>query len=62
MLWFLLLLFVLTVYFSGAFNAYSTDRQTQNKPDALSVLNERYARGELSTSEYTAMKRNLTTH
>lgn len=62
MLW-ILLLIVLVVFLmlnqqSGFFNDFQTN--TQKQTQALNVLNERYARGEIDTDEYSKMKKNLT--
>ncbi len=59
MLWLLLLSVALFLYYSGAFNKLFTTEQ-HPPADALNVLNERYARGELTTAEYDMMKKNLT--
>lgn len=60
MLWLLLLLIGLILYFSGAFNGLDEQLNFHQQVNALDLLDERYARGELSTDEYDAMKKNLT--
>ncbi len=61
MLWLFLLLIVLVLFLSGAFNGLDWPLNTDKQPNALDILNERYARGELSTDEYDVMKKNMTT-
>ena len=61
MLWLFLLLIVLVLFLSGAFNGLDWPKDTDKQPNALDILNERYARGELSTDEYDAMKKKMTT-
>ena len=61
MFWFLLLLigvaFVLLLNQSDYFDD-NKNISTKNK-QAIDVLNERYARGELDTDEYINIKKNL---
>ncbi len=60
MLWLFLLLVGLVLYSSGAFNGLGGQLNTHNQANAMDLLDERYARGELSTDEYDTMKKNLT--
>ena len=60
MLWLLLLLIGLVLYSSGAFNGLDGQLNTYKQANAMDLLDERYARGELSTDEYDTMKKNLT--
>ncbi len=60
MLWLLLLLVGLVLYSSGAFNGLGGQLNTHKQANAMDLLDERYARGELSTDEYDTMKNNLT--
>ncbi len=61
MLWLLLLLVGLVLYLNalGAFNNNNLveHRKIHEQANALDLLDERYARGELSTDEYDAMKK-----
>ena len=61
MLWLLLLavlvLFLMSHRQSGLFESFQP--RNDQEPKALNVLNERYARGEISTVEYNAMKKTL---
>ena len=59
MLWFILLLVVIILYSSGEFNGLNGQLQKKKKDNALDVLDERYALGELSSDEYDTMKKNL---
>lgn len=65
MLWLLLLVLVVVLYQSGVFNQvynnfpHGSGNNAQDKT-ALDVLDERYARGELSTDEYRQIKETLT--
>ena len=59
MLWFILLLVVIILYSSGEFNGLNGQLHTNKKDNALDVLDERYALGELSSDEYDTMKKNL---
>ena len=61
MLWLFLLLIVLVLFLSGAFNGLDWPLNTDKQPNSLDILNERYARGELSTDKYDVMKKNMTT-
>jgi hypothetical protein len=57
MLWLLLLLVGLVLYSSGAFNSLGGQLDTHKHANAMDLLDERYARSELSTNEYDTMKK-----
>ncbi len=58
MLWLLLLVLLVVLYQAGVFNQLLNSAQSPDK-SALDVLNERYARGEVSTDEYEQIKATL---
>ena len=58
MLWLLLLVLLVVLYQTGIFNQLLNPGQSPDK-SALDVLNERYARGEVSTDEYEQIKATL---
>jgi putative membrane protein len=54
-------LFIALAYFlfrAGATNQ-RFDEQNRQRPDALQILKQRYARGEISRAEYKEMRREL---
>lgn len=61
MLWLLLLVLVLILYQTGVFSQLMNSSNNHDK-DALELLNERYARGEVTTSEYNEIKATLNNH
>lgn len=58
MLWLLLLVLLVVLYQAGVFNQLMNSDQAPDK-SPLDVLNERYARGEVSTDEYEQIKATL---
>ena len=58
MLWLLLLVLLVVLYQAGVFNQLMNSGHPPEK-SALDVLNERYARGEVSTDEYEQIKATL---
>lgn len=61
MMWLLLLALVLVLYQTGVFSQLMNSSRKQDK-DARDLLDERYARGEVSTSEYNQIKETLNNH
>jgi len=60
MMWLLLLLLVLILYNSGIFDNMGGQSNSHQQANARNLLDERYARGELTTDEYDTMRNNLT--
>ena len=58
MLWLFLLVLLIVLYQAGVFNPFMNSGHSPEK-SALDILNERYARGEVSTDEYEQIKTSL---
>ncbi|MDW7674190.1 MAG: SHOCT domain-containing protein [Bacillota bacterium] len=61
LLWWLLIIGVIVLAIKGLTNIGSSNQKSYLEPskDAMEILKERYAKGEITEEEFTKMRRNL---